>query len=137
MNQDPTMFLTPALTRRRRGGLGLYLALRSTFTAAGVIVAAIVLETTAMPKLQGEVTAMKLKAPPGLSWVAPFQPHLRYVAVPGLALGIAAIALRPFRRPLALAATAFTLAAVVILVGSFVALLAPLYQSAADMNLTQ
>jgi hypothetical protein len=125
------MFLT---RKRRPGGFSLYLAFRSTFTAAGALVAAIILESTALPKLQGELTAMKLKPPAGLAWVVPFQGHLRYVAIPGLALGIAALALRPFRRPLAIAAMVFTLLAVVILVGSLVAALAPMYSAAGNMD---
>lgn len=128
------MFLTQ---KKRPGGFALYLALRSTFTAAGVLVAAIILESTAMPKLQGEVNAMKLKTPPGLAWAAPFQAHLRYIAIPGLGFGIAALVLRPFRRPLAIAAMIFTLLAVIILVATFAATMAPLYQGAADMDLMQ
>ena len=122
---------------RRPGSLTLWLAIRATITAAGAIVAAIIFETTAMPKLQGELKEMKLKPPPGLTWVTPFQHHLRYVPAPALAFGIAALALRPFRRPLAIVAMVLTLAAVAILVGSLLAALIPLYTGAADMSLIQ
>lgn len=116
------------------GALPLWLAVRATITAAGAIAAAIIFESMAMPKLETELKAGKLKTPAALAWVAPFQGHLRYVPVPALALGIAAIALRSLRRPLAIAAMALTLAAVVILVASLIAALAPMYQMPAELD---
>jgi hypothetical protein len=118
----------------RPGSFALSLAVRATMTAAGAIVAAMIFESAAMPKLQGELKAMNLRPPAGLAWVVPFQGHLRYVPIPALVLGIAAIALRPLRRPLAIAAMALALLAVVILVGSLVAAIAPMYQMPAELS---
>lgn len=120
--------------RVRPGSMPLWLAIRSTITAIGAIVAAVVLESTALPKLEGELKAMQAQPPAALAWVTPFQGHLRFVPVPALLLGVAAIVLRPLRRPLAILATIFSILAVAILVGSLVAALAPMYQMPRELQ---
>ncbi len=120
--------------KRGAGAFSLRLAMSATLTSLCAIVAAVVFESKAMPKLQGELQSMHLRTPAALKWVAPFQGHLRYVPVPALVLGIAALALRPFRPVLAPLAMAATLAAVAILVGSLVAVIAPMYQMPGELS---
>jgi hypothetical protein len=120
--------------KRRSGSFSLRLAFRATLTATVAIVAAVIIESTAMPKLETELKGLQRQPPTSLKWAGAFQGRLRYVPVPALVLGIAAIASRRLRPVLAGLATAASLVALVIVVGSLVAALAPMYQIPAELD---
>ena len=121
--------------QRRTGSFSLRLAVRATLTAVVAIVAAGVFESRAQSKLQGELTGMHLQPPASLGWLGVFQGHLQYVPVPALLLGVAALVLRPLRPILAPLAMVATLLAVLIVVGSLLAAMAPLYRMPAELDL--
>jgi hypothetical protein len=120
--------------KRRPGSFSLQLAIRATVLAVCAIVAGMIFESQAQPKLNTELEGLHLQRPAILKWVEPFQGHLRYVPVPALVLGIAALALRPFRPVLAIAAMVAAVLAIMILVGSLLAVMAPMYQVPADLT---
>jgi len=128
--------ITPAFpVRRRGGGLALRLAIRATLTAAVAIVAAVMVES-AVTRLGGESKGLQRQPPAMLKWAEPFQDRLRYVPVPGLALGIAALLSRRLRPVLAGLAMAASVLAMIIVVASLLAALAPMYQVPEELSLT-
>ena len=119
------------LTRRR--SFGLWLAVRSIITAAAASAVAIVLSHTAMPKLIHELRDSGADVPSWLEKIVEFQPLLPWVGLPGVVVGIAALMLRPFRKPLALLAGVLSVAAIVLVVTTLVAAMIPFYQSSQRM----
>jgi hypothetical protein len=117
----------------RRGSFGVWLAVRSIVTAAAASVVAIVLNRTAMPKLLDELRDSGTDAPSWLQTIVEFQPLLPWVGVPGVILGIAALMLRPLRKPLALLAGLVSVTAIALVVATLVAAMIPFYQSSHDM----
>ena len=122
--------------KRQGGSFSLRLAMRATLTSIVAIVAAVVIESTALPKLEGELKGLGRQQPAALKWAGVFQGRLRYVPVPALVLGLAALALPTLRPVLAVLAMGALALAMVIVVGSLVGSLAPMYQVPEDLGLT-
>ena len=111
-----------------------WLALRSVLTAGMAIVVAIILNRTAMPRLTAETPTTHANLPSGLSCLLVGRHLLPWIPVPGLLLGLAALALRPLRPILAVLAAIGCLIAVVLIVGALIGALAPLYQAPAELG---
>jgi hypothetical protein len=117
----------------RRGSFGIWLAVRSIVTAAAASVVAIVLNHTAMPSLLEELRDSDMDVPQWLEMIVGFQPLLPWVGLPGVILGIAALMLRPLRKPLALLASLLSVAAIALVVATLVSAMIPFYQSSHDV----
>lgn len=121
--------------RPRPGTWPLRMAIRATVTAAAAIVAAVTIESSALPRLQAESKGLKAAPPATLKWLGAFQDHLPYVPVPAVLLGAAAIGFRPARPALAVAASAASVLSLFIIVATLVAAMAPLYNAPRDLTL--
>ena len=120
--------------RGRRSSFWTWLAFRSIIAAALAIVVAIIVNRTAMPKLTTEAPTAQSDLPLGLTGLVAHRGLLPLVPVPGLLLGIAALVLRPLRPLLAILATIGCVLAVVLILGTLVGALAPLYQAPAELG---
>ena len=113
---------------RRPGSWPMWLAFRTATTAVSAIVAAFILRSTALPSLEQQIRELGVAVPQVTTWVLGLGGWLAVLPVPGLALAVAAIAIRSARPTLAVAAAVATFAAVLAIGGSLVASLLPMYQ---------
>ncbi len=118
---------------RRRGSWSMWLAVRATTTAVIGIIVALVLQSAALPKLHSESKKLDRHTPSALEWVSVRPAVLPFLPVPAIILGVAAMFLRPVRGVLAALAALLTVIAMVFIVGSLVAGLAPMYQMPPDL----
>ena len=100
------------------------MAFRSTATALVALIAAYVVQSKALPALTREMSELGNDSPAAVSWLMGLRGWLIVVPLPGLVLGIAAIALRRLRPILSPLAALASLAAVVALVATLAASLA-------------
>lgn len=119
--------------RRRPGSWATRLAFRSTATALVALIAAYVVQSKALPALTREMSELGNDSPAAVSWLMGLRGWLIVVPLPGLILGIAAIALRRLRPILSPLAALASLAAVVALVATLAASLVPMYQIPAEL----
>jgi len=119
--------------RRKPGPWAIRLAFRSTATALVALIAAYVVQSKALPALTQEMSEPGTGPPTAVSWLMALRGWLIVVPMPGLILGIAAIALRRLRPLLAPLAALASLAAVVALVATLAASLVPMYQIPAEL----
>jgi len=113
---------------RRPGSWPMWLAFRSTATAASALVAAFILRSAALPKLGGEMSGLGANLPVTTSWLAGMRGWLVIFPLPGLILGIAAMAMRSVRPVLAVFAALMSAAAVLLIVATLAASLVPMYR---------
>jgi hypothetical protein len=121
--------------RRRRVGFSTWLAFRSTFMAVMAIVAAVILNQTALPKLALELGSPQVNLPGGLERLLARPAVLPYLPVPGLVLGIGALVLRPLRPILAVLSAGASLIAFLLIVGTLIVSMLPLYHVPKDLSL--
>ena len=119
------MFFTGDMLTRS-GHWPTRLAIRCIFTCAFAIVAAVAIHKLALPTLTEESAAMG--APAATGWIVHIKGLLPLTPIPGLLLAIGAIALRSSRAPLAILATLATVAAILLIIGTLVGSLLPMYQ---------
>ncbi len=117
----------------RRGVWLTRLAFRSTLTSALAIVAAYIVKTMALPALGKETEDAASAIPADWRWLLSLRDYLLFLPIPGLVLGVAAIALRPLRPLLAPLALVAAVLAVVAIAGSLVVTLAPLYRVSGEL----
>ncbi len=120
---------------RARGVWVRRLAFRSTMTSILALVAAYVVKTMALPALDREHAEAAKNLSPILGMLLALRPWIMFLPIPGLALGLSAIVLRPLRPLLAPLALLASVLAVAATVGVLVAGLAPMYQIPADLQL--
>ena len=113
---------------RRSGSWSTWLAFRSTLTAGSAVVVGWIVRTTALPRLTAEASELGLGGAAGSPWLGMVSDWLPLVGVPGLVLGIAAIAIRSARPVLAVLAALASVAAIVVIVAVLAASLLPMYQ---------
>ncbi len=131
MNAEPKVVYVAAPRRRR--SFSLRLAMRSLITSLVAMAAGYVVQG-ALPKLASEAAGADSVLPAQLeSLLQVAGGHLVYVPLPALALALAALVLRPLRLILALLAAAAALLALVVIAGSLIAGLAPMYQIPKDL----
>ena len=106
----------------------MWLAVRSVATAVCCIVAAIILHKTALPALAGTIGQIKTNVPEVTHLVIDNHQWLPWIPVPALIIGIAAVILRPIRSILAPLAAITSLIAVIVIVGSLVVAMMPMYR---------
>lgn len=126
------MYFGGFLVRGRRS-FGTWLAFRSTFTAASTLIAAWIVQRTALPALTRESAGTSASSSGLANVVLALRDWLIWLPLPGLLLGVAAIVLTTVRGPLALLAALAAFAAVAALVAVLVFSLAPLYQVPPDL----
>ncbi len=119
---------------RRPGAWPTWLAFRSTLTAASAIVVGWIVKTTALPAVAKQASELGTGGLASSDWLVLARDLLPFVGVPGLVLGIAAIAMRPFRPALALLAAFASVAAIIVIVGTLVASILPMYEMPADLG---
>jgi hypothetical protein len=125
-------FGTPLM--RRPGSWALWLAVRSTTTAAIALGAALMLQSTALPRLTEERQAAGDASARAGGWMDAIGARLAYVPLPALAVGVAAIGFRAARPVLAIVAALLALAAVVLVLGTLITALAPMYQIPRELD---
>ncbi len=124
----------------RRGGprsWGLWLSVRAVLTAGMGIGLAILLRSAVLPNLEKESQGAGTSAPASLAWILTLKPWLPLLPVPGLVVGIVAIAIRDLRGVLGPLAALLSLVGVLLVAGSLVAALSGLYQMPGDLGLPQ
>ncbi|GMU23891.1 MAG: hypothetical protein AMXMBFR13_39690 [Phycisphaerae bacterium] len=121
---------------RRPGSWSTWLAFRSTITAIGAIIVAVVLNNTALPKLDAEVKGVDQKPAALAQYTAQAPRYLPLIPVPAVVFGVAAILLRPFRGPLAILAAIGSVIAIVAIVGTLITALAPLYSLPRELDMS-
>jgi hypothetical protein len=117
----------------RSGSWPMWLAVRSTATAVTGIVVAMFIGSAALPKMAAELQASELQPPAPLGVLVANPQALPMLPVPGLLLGIGAILLRPLRGPLAILAAIASTLAMVLIVGTLVGALVPMYNIPVDL----
>lgn len=122
----------PMMHRRR--SWPLWLAIRAIATGLAGILATVILQSAALPKVQEELR--DVRKPQATSLVLRYQKA--FIAVPGLAvaLGVAAIVLRPLRAQLAVLAAIAGVLTLFSAVAMLIAMLGPLYRMPDDLGLT-
>jgi len=118
---------------RRRASWSMWLAMRSLVTAIGGIAAAFVLSSLAMPHLADHIKEMGADAPQMTRFVMENHRYLPIVPIPALVLGIAAVVFRSLRTLLAPLAAVASIMALVVVVGSLVVAMMPLYSMPKDL----
>lgn len=118
---------------RKPGGWWLWLSGRAVALAVVSGVVAYILQELTLPRLAEEGFSLDPSASGLPDWIENIQGFLLYTPVPGLCLGVAAFIFRPFRRSLSILAILASLAALVLVVGTLVAALAPMYSSAEQL----
>jgi hypothetical protein len=118
---------------RRPGSWSTWLAFRSLATAIGAMAAALILNSTALPKLDAEAAEAQSRQPQLIQKLIELRPAVVYIPVPALLAAIAAIVFRPLRPVLAPIAALASVMAILLVVGSLVAGLAPMYALPADL----
>lgn len=124
-----------SLFMRRRKSWPVWLAVRSVLTSIMAIIVAVVVNTLASPMLAKQTSELGLDAPGWASMITQMKGVLLFVPVPGLCLGIAALSFRSLRPVLAPLAAIATLLAVMLIVGSLVAAILPMYQMPRGLGL--
>jgi hypothetical protein len=127
------MILGPMMMLSKRGRK-MWFAVRSVVTAIVCIVVAIILHKAAIPALisKGELPESNMSDLTHL--VVDNHQWLPWVPVPALILGFAAVVLRPLRGLLVPFAVLASLVAVVVIIGSLIVVMMPMYQSINDLN---
>ena len=124
-------------TPRRSSPLATWLAVRSLLTGIVAIVVALVLQSTALPKVAEESKGLSNGAAPALAWVPSVARVLPLVPAPAIALAAAALLSHTCRGPLAMLAALAAIVAIVTIVGTLIAAMLPLYQVPANMDALQ
>ncbi len=130
MNTDPLM-------PRRSSPLATWLAVRSLLTGIVAVVVAVVLQSTALPRVAEESKGLSDGAAPALAWIPTVARVLPLVPAPAVVLAVAALMSRTFRGPLATLAALAAAVALVTIVGTLIAAMLPLYQMPTDMDVLQ
>ncbi len=117
--------------RKAPGAWSRWLAIKSLITGIVMIPAVIVVKQYGLNVLaeQGE----GLDVTP-LPWVEPIIANFYVLPLPGLALAVFALILRPVRLPLAVLSLVLTLFGVLLVVAALVGSLAPFYQVPQDLT---
>ncbi|MHC4442594.1 MAG: hypothetical protein ACYTF1_10025 [Planctomycetota bacterium] len=105
----------------------MWLAVRSVATAVIAIVVAIILHKTAIPALVGNYDSNSSNVSTFTQLVIDNQQLLPWIPVPALIVGITAVAIRHSRGILAPVAAITSLIAVIVIVGSLIAVMMPMY----------
>lgn len=116
----------------RRSSFSLRLALRSVLLSAMAIAVASIV-SGALPKLTAESKGLDATPVPAGQYLVAIQDVLPFVPVPGLVFGLAALLFRPLRPIFAVLATVASVAALVLIAGSLLTALAPMYQMPKDL----
>ncbi len=110
------------------------LAGKAIAISLAAIVAAVVLNQMALPRLAEELHGLQRQPSSFIVFGLKHRGLLPFLPVPGLILGIAAFAMRPLRSPLALLAMLAAVAATGVIVAMLLGSMAPLYEIPRDLR---
>ena len=113
----------------------MWLAVRAVATAIVGIGAAVILNKMAIPALAGQIDQFGSDISPMYKWVMSNHHWLPWIPLPALVLGLAAIMLRSLRNILAPLAAFVSLIAFIVIIGSLVVAMMPMYSMPKSFNL--
>ncbi|UCD27597.1 MAG: hypothetical protein JSV03_10820 [Planctomycetota bacterium] len=114
----------------------IWLAVRSVATSVVGIVVAVILSKLAMPALADQVKELDAAAVPTITeYVLENHVWLPWTPIPALILGVSAIVFRYLRTMLAPIAAITSVAAFVVIVGSLIVVMMPIYSVPKEFGL--
>ncbi len=116
-------------TSFRSGNWPLWLALRATLAAALAMIVGWLVKWSVFPTLTEQANGLRAAGPEPSRCLSFLRDCVPFVGLPGFALGLAAIVKRRWRPVLAVLATVASFAALLVIVGTLISALKPLYQT--------